>query len=161
MNYINSHRQEPSLLQRWKKWKVKNVKWQNASVFGKQTSSCCVFIYQFPCQNFDQSWSRLSFEGGNRERWQAVSSTRGKAPQIFACILLTSNHIILLVQFGRNHHAQIFQRPQIGKSLKNLLVITYTNYRITLNLAILNRIYYNCQHNQGFLVTDLRKKWDL
>ena len=69
---------------------------------------------------------------------------------------------MLLVQFGGNHHSQIFQRPQIGKSLKNVSVITYTNCRITLNLAILNRIYYNCQRNQGLiLVTDLRKKWDL
>ena len=32
------------------------------------------------------------------------------------------------------------------------------NYSITLNLEIFYRIYYNCQCNPGFLVTDLRQK---
>ena len=37
--------------------------------------------------------------------------------EIFSCILLTSNHMIFLVQFGINKHLQIFQRPQIAPIL--------------------------------------------
>ena len=33
--------------------------------------------------------------------------------EIVTCILLTSNQIIFLVQFGINKHSQIFQRLQI------------------------------------------------
>ena len=56
--------------------------------------------------------------------------------EIVTCILLTSNQIIFLVQFGINKHSQIFQRLQIAlaltgscnflKSLKNLLVLIYS-----------------------------------
>ena len=33
--------------------------------------------------------------------------------QIFSCVLLMSNHMIFLVQFGIKKHLKIFQRPQI------------------------------------------------
>ena len=36
---------------------------------------------------------------------------------IFSCILLISNHMIFLVQFGINKHLLIFQRPQIALAL--------------------------------------------
>ena len=35
---------------------------------------------------------------------------------IFACVLLTSNHMIFLVQFGINKHSYIFQRLQIARA---------------------------------------------
>ena len=76
-----------------KTWKVENIKWQKTSVFSKQISSCCVFIYQFTGQNFDQSWTKLSFVGCNRERWQAVTGKEEKikllhAFRFFSCNLV-------------------------------------------------------------------------
>ena len=62
-------------------------------------------IPPFTCQNFDHSWSRLSFVGGNREQWYAVTRKREKATHIFACILLASNHMIFFVKFGINQHS--------------------------------------------------------
>ena len=38
--------------------------------------------------------------------------------EIFSCILLISNHMTFLVQFGINKHLQIFQRPQIALALQ-------------------------------------------
>ena len=40
-----------------------------------------------------------------------------KPSRIFPCILLTRNHMIFLVQFGKNKHLLIFfQRPQIARA---------------------------------------------
>ena len=36
--------------------------------------------------------------------------------EIVTCILLTSNQMIFLVQFGINKHLQIFQRLQIARA---------------------------------------------
>ena len=38
--------------------------------------------------------------------------------EIVTCILLTSNQMIFLVQFGINKHSQIFQRLQIALALR-------------------------------------------
>ena len=38
--------------------------------------------------------------------------------EIVTCILLTSNQMIFLVQFGINRHSQIFQRLQIALALR-------------------------------------------
>ena len=38
--------------------------------------------------------------------------------EIFVCILLTSNHMIFLVQFGINKHFENFKRPQIALALR-------------------------------------------
>ena len=37
--------------------------------------------------------------------------------KIFSCMLLISNHMIPLVQFGINKHLCIFKRPQIALAL--------------------------------------------
>lgn len=65
----------------------------------KQKKSIKIFFPNTPifaCQNFDHSWSWLSFVGGNREQWYAVTRKREKATHIFAYILLASNHTIFL-----------------------------------------------------------------
>ena len=47
--------------------------------FPAATSLCVNFI----CQNFDQSWSRLSFVGGNRDRWHVKRKRGSKCLQVY------------------------------------------------------------------------------
>ena len=63
-----------------KTWKVDNIKWQKTSVFSKQISSFCVFIFQYsPVKILTIIfWSKVSFVGCNRERWQAVTRKEEK-----------------------------------------------------------------------------------
>ena len=63
-------------------------------------------------------------------KWLVASICHAKywsVTEIVTCILLTSNQMIFLLQFGINKQSQIFQRQQIAlalraRSLKNLLV---------------------------------------
>ena len=94
-----------------KTWKAKNVKWQKAWVLGKQLSSFCVLSINI----FHLSKFRPILDEVVICRREQGAVTNGS--QFFACILLTSNHMIFLVQFGINQHSKIFQRPQIALAL--------------------------------------------
>ena len=49
--------------------------------------------------------------------------------EIFSCILLISNRMIFLVQFGINKHLQIFQRPQIALALRaRAILLVYEKF---------------------------------
>ena len=43
--------------------------------------------------------------GGTSEPWHEINTIKENQTQIFACILLTSNQMIFLVQFGINKHS--------------------------------------------------------
>ena len=40
------------------------------------------------------------------------------------CLLLASNHMIFLEQFGINKYLQIFQRPQIALALRGRAILS-------------------------------------
>ena len=66
---------------------------------------------------------RVNPERQNKNKLSAVCL------KFFLSILLTSNHMIFLVQFGMNKHLQIFQRPQIAlapRASAILLVFVYS-----------------------------------
>ena len=41
----------------------------------------------------------------------------------FSCILLISNHMVFLVQFGMNKSLKIFQRPQSALALRDRVLL--------------------------------------
>ena len=91
-----------------KTWKVKNVKWQKVWVLGKQISSVASAILAISIHLSKFRPILVDVVHCRRERrdfWQAVRRKRGKTSQIFACILLKSNHMVFLVQFGINRHS--------------------------------------------------------
>ena len=105
-----------------KTWKVKNVKWQKAWVRGKQLFRFCFFYPSiFTCQNLDQSWSRSSLVGGNRELWQTVTHKEEKQPNF--CMYMISSAIwdkSALFSFFKDHKLHSF-----FESWKNLLALIY------------------------------------
>jgi len=91
-----------------KTWKVKNVKDRRLQFLVNKFLAAAFLSTNIHVAKFWPIFvevTRLSFVGGNRERWQTVTRKRGKASQIFACILLTSNHMIFLVQLGISQHS--------------------------------------------------------
>ena len=72
--------------------------------------------------------------------------------EIFSCILIVSNHMILFVQFGINKHLEIFRRTQIALALRARLILLVFK-KCTRAYLLLWRTYENIWVSGIFLVT--------
>ena len=95
---------------RWKIWKVKKAKWQNKRLqfsVNKFLAAAFLSINQILLSKF---WPILVEVVICRREQEAVTRKRGKARQVFACILLTSNHMTsscnLRVNFSKTTQAR-------------------------------------------------------
>ena len=90
----------------WKRFKMISLCFQNLMFVNWNDILVCSFFYR--CWHVNQgchfSTNNVNV-GGTSEPWHEINTIKENQTQIFACILLTSNQMIFLVQFGINKHS--------------------------------------------------------
>ena len=89
--------------------------------FSQLKRNCSAFIHDLERVNeFLRLNSKVKFSSNKVEVAGCLHLSRKilSVTEIVTCILLTSNQMIFLVQFGINKHSQIFQKLQIALALR-------------------------------------------